>query len=66
MNRQADELENELKRLLDQQKHEMKTLEMGFLDARQDLKRSTSTIESVNIRLTHMHHTCTHTHSSNK
>lgn len=38
--KQAGELEVELKRILDEQKDERKTLEMRFLDARQDLRRS--------------------------
>lgn len=38
--KQAAEMEVELKRILDEQKDERKTLEMRFLDARQDLRRS--------------------------
>ena len=40
----AKETESELKRILDEQKDERKNLELGFLDARQDLKRSELTI----------------------
>ncbi|XP_064382334.1 serine/threonine-protein kinase 10-like isoform X2 [Halichondria panicea] len=38
--KQAREMEIELKKILDEQKDERKTLEMRFLDARQDLRRS--------------------------
>ncbi len=38
--KKAREMEMELKKILDEQKDERKTLEMRFLDARQDLRRS--------------------------
>ena len=38
--RQAKSMDEELKRILDEQKDERKMLEMRFLDAQQDLKRS--------------------------
>jgi len=51
MTQQSEQLEMELQRLLEQQKDEMKTLELQFLDARQDLQRSEQS--------THTHtHTC--------
>ena len=50
MTHQTEQFEMELQRLLEQQKDEMKTLELHFLDARQEHKRS--------------EHTHTHTHGS--
>ena len=38
--KQAQSLDQELKRILDEQKEERKLLELRFLDAQQDLKRS--------------------------
>ena len=38
--KQAQSMDQELKRILDEQKEERKLLELRFLDAQQDLKRS--------------------------
>lgn len=40
MNQQSEQYERYLKQLLEQQKQNMKTLEMRFLAAKQELKRS--------------------------
>ena len=42
MTLQSEHFESELRRLLEQHKEEMKNLELRFLDAKQDLKRSES------------------------
>lgn len=38
--KQSDDLENEVKQILKEQKNERKTLELSFLDAKHDLRRS--------------------------
>lgn len=45
--KQAQSLDQELKRILDEQKEERKLLELRFLDAQQDLKRSEFICECV-------------------
>ena len=38
--KQSNDLENEVKQILKDQKNERKTLELSFLDAKHDLRRS--------------------------
>ncbi len=38
--KQAENMESEVKAILSEQKDERKTLELSFLDSRQDLRRS--------------------------
>lgn len=40
MSKQAQSMDNELKKCLDEQKEERKLLELRFLDGQQDLNRS--------------------------
>ena len=78
MTHQTEQFEMELQRLLEQQKDEMKTLELHFLDARQEHKRSEHTHTHACARmlaveqwcphcrrrhLHQCHNTCTHKHT---
>ena len=64
MTQQTEQFEMELQRLLEQQKDEMKTLELQFLDAKQDLRRSEQSTHTHTYTHTHTHtHTQTHTHT---